>query len=1209
MKKLLMTFAALSAASLAWAQTEPSSCVDEFGEYTLVYAADLLATHARGFSAIEFPYSVNRSKSVAKGSLDRIGYWLQLTKTNGIEQCVWVSMDAFTDDAALIGVPTPLTGKGAIFQQYVNNLHVYSNVDGVRTGTIDRGNIEFWPNSYAAANANQIPNASDTVYDFGDQRGGTAYGQMEVADYQHANTIFNYTKFAASGVVGLGIGNNNTSKGHPDWTESYSGDMYSRRRLEIYVRLAKTDVKPQPLELVSAELVSSRQTVALKFSAPLAATDFSRSVTLGNAVVRTCELCETDPSLLYVRVARVPADVTSLNVTVKGLADTSANGNTFAGGSVTRSVTFAGLPAEVVQNVPAVDRAGYEVVYSWDIPCADVNYAALGHVPYDFAQTDYSALYDRVAYYLELTKTDGTVQWVWTSMDDWAACNVRKLGLPIDDATSSSDGCFVNGLYVLSNVDGVENGSFEKGNVEFWYDGIQSANAGGIPGASDGNFDFGDGRSGTWRWGQMQVHNYLRAQTVFAINRYCYDAGAGALMIAGFGIGSSSSASNSDWLQAQNSDSFKKRVLHVMVRPIASPIAKPAPSVVLTNVDEAKDYNLLYSIDIPAKASIEDPANYAAMHVVNNEGLVQGRGIKRVAYYLELVSASGTQWCWTSFEPWTQVPRRLSLPVGAECLAQQKIANLTVRSNVSGVKEVTNCQTGNIEWFPFSSGGAVKLGNINGTSAYDWDDSPAGSGSAQYATLQVHNWGEKQTLISVGQLNDPNSVAIGIGNRPGQTNTDWTFANNGASFTSRKLHILVQLDETGPAPSELIRAVASADRRHVCAEFADKVTGDWPTVPTWSLANGPDVIAAKVSSLDEREVVLTLADELQPGATYTLFGRAGGFAVSATVKVADAAIPVAVASAVSEAGDYRVVKFVDAPAPLPRAWGTLGVDYGCDESRFSLLGYDRVAYLIQVDKADGSQWVWASMDAYTPDAAKLGPTSKRRQNDFQCYVDNLRTACGSSGSMGAPDLVVGESAHGNLEMTCSDYATYNSKNIPGANASNWDFGDQCNIGYAVGHGCFSVNDYLNQKVVFNVNAFGTGTSLSWGLGTQPSSSGAHPDWTLNANAATFTRRRLWVLVRAPRASGPVFTVQPQSKRIDRDQMTVLSASAGGAAFYQWRKNGVELLGETGSTLAVSAGRGGQVDAYDVIAYGADGTMTVSESAQVMTKGGLSIIFR
>ena len=76
MRKLILTLAALSAAPLAWAQSEPSACVDEFGEYTLVYAADLLATHARGFSAIEFPYSVNRSKSVARGSFDRIGYWL-----------------------------------------------------------------------------------------------------------------------------------------------------------------------------------------------------------------------------------------------------------------------------------------------------------------------------------------------------------------------------------------------------------------------------------------------------------------------------------------------------------------------------------------------------------------------------------------------------------------------------------------------------------------------------------------------------------------------------------------------------------------------------------------------------------------------------------------------------------------------------------------------------------------------------------------------------------------------------------------------------------------------------------------------------------------------------------------------------------------------------------------------------------------------------
>ena len=1211
MRKLILTLAALSAAPLAWAQSEPSACVDEFGEYTLVYAADLPATHTRGFSKIDFPYEVNRSKNVASGSFDRIGYWLQLTKTDGTEQYVWVSMDAFTGDAALIGVPTK---ADAVFQTYVDNLHVYSNVDGVRTGTIDQGNIEFWPNSYLPANGAGIPNASDTVYDFGDEMIDNLHGQMEVSDYQNKSVIFNYSGFTVTKSYVKGVGIGNRLAGGRDWTESKNGASYSRRRLEVYVRLAKTGVQPQPLELVSAELVSSRQTVALKFSAPLAETDFGRFVSLDNAVVRTCELCETDPSLLYVRVARVPADVISLNVTVKGLADTSANGNTFAGGSVTRAVTFAGLPSEVVQNVPAADRAGYELVYSWDIPCFEGNYATLlGHIPYDFAQRDYAASYDRVAYYLELTKADGSVQWVWTSMDDWATNDLRKIGVPIDDESSSNHGCYVNNLDVLSNVDGVESKrGITQGNVEFWWNALETKNTGGIPGADDKKFDFGDVRGAySFSYGQMQVHNYQAKQTVFAINNYCGSL-ANQLHLVEMGIGNDPNTTRTnyhpDWIFANNADSFTKRVLHVMVRPVS--IVKPAPDVVLTNVDEAKDYNLLYTIDIPAaNANIATPANYTAMHVVNNEAITQGRSIKRVAYYLELTDASGTQWCWTSFEPWTQVPKRLSLPVGAECLAQQKIANLNVRSNVSGIKEVTNCQTGNIEWFPFNSAQGCVLPDIGGSGTYfDWNDTPNTSGSANYASLQVHNWGAEQTLISVGHLNGNSKVSIGIGNRPGSTNTDWTFADNAASFTSRKLHILVQLDEAGP--SELVRAVAAADRRHVCVEFADKVSGDWSAVSTWSLANGPDVIGVRISPIDEREVVLTLSDELQAGVDYELSGRVGAVAVSTTAKVAGAAevaIPSAVASAVSDAGNYRVIKFVDAPTTLAHAWGMTGVDYDCDESRFAALGFDRVAYLVQVDTTDGSQWVWTSMDAYTKDAAKLGPSSLRRQNEFVCYVDNLKTACGSSGSMGAPDVVAGESAKGNLEMVWSNYAASNKWDIAGADNAKNDFGDTCTPGDAVGWACFSVNDYLNRKTVFNISHFGTATTqLSWGLGNQ---STGHPDWTFNNNAANFTRRRLWVLVRASTGAGPVFTIQPQSKRVDRDQVTVLSASAGGAVQYQWRKNGVELLGETNSTLAVPAGKGGHVDTYDVIAYGADGAMTVSEPAQVTTTGGLSIILR
>ena len=55
-------------------------------------------------------------------------------------------------------------------QQPVTNLNVFSSVAGIVNGTnFQGGNLEFWPFNYSLANSARVPNASDTVYDWGDK--------------------------------------------------------------------------------------------------------------------------------------------------------------------------------------------------------------------------------------------------------------------------------------------------------------------------------------------------------------------------------------------------------------------------------------------------------------------------------------------------------------------------------------------------------------------------------------------------------------------------------------------------------------------------------------------------------------------------------------------------------------------------------------------------------------------------------------------------------------------------------------------------------------------------------------------------------------------------------------------------------------------------------------------------------------------------------
>ncbi|MBN2712399.1 MAG: 9-O-acetylesterase, partial [Planctomycetes bacterium] len=156
--------------------------VGESKDYALAYDLDLTELGRT------VKYKVDNSKNL--GAFDRIAYMLELTDAEGKEQYVYVSMDAFTDDARKIAIPT-LDSK-AFFNVPVKNMNIVSNVRSVKGGTGINGNIEFWPNNYAATNSMKIAGASDTTYDFGDapSEPDDGYGSMQVHNTGAKQTVF-----------------------------------------------------------------------------------------------------------------------------------------------------------------------------------------------------------------------------------------------------------------------------------------------------------------------------------------------------------------------------------------------------------------------------------------------------------------------------------------------------------------------------------------------------------------------------------------------------------------------------------------------------------------------------------------------------------------------------------------------------------------------------------------------------------------------------------------------------------------------------------------------------------------------------------------------------------------------------------------------------------------------------------------------------------
>jgi sialate O-acetylesterase len=202
--------------------------VPEAKDYELVYELDLTRLGAT------IDYDVDNHAAVRR-PFDRIAYFLELGDKDWDRRAIYVSMDAFTDDAGKIGIPA--FGTGAHFQQEVGNLNVYSNVEGIVTGKgLNGGNIEFWPNNYGANNGANVPNASGSVYDFGDEPAlpANGYGSMQVHNHDARQTLFAINHWGQRQTADIGIGNQ--PRDNPDWTFAGNAGAHQHMRLQVMVR-------------------------------------------------------------------------------------------------------------------------------------------------------------------------------------------------------------------------------------------------------------------------------------------------------------------------------------------------------------------------------------------------------------------------------------------------------------------------------------------------------------------------------------------------------------------------------------------------------------------------------------------------------------------------------------------------------------------------------------------------------------------------------------------------------------------------------------------------------------------------------------------------------------------------------------------------------------------------------------------------------------
>ncbi|MBN8218365.1 MAG: 9-O-acetylesterase, partial [Spirochaetes bacterium] len=203
------------------------------------------------------------------------------------------------------------------------------------------------------------------------------------------------------------------------------------------------------------------------------------------------------------------------------------------------------------------------------------------------------------------------------------------------------------------------------------------------------------------------------------------------------------------------------------------------------NIPEMKQFQLVYEIDLGKIGS-------DIVYDVDNS-LKVSKPFDRIAYSLELKGATGdAQWIWVSMDAFTNDLQKISVPtIASKAKYQQFLTGLNIFSGVPGIVTGTGLK-GNIEFWPNNYGGpnAKNIPNASGD-AMDFGDQIS-EPELGYGSMQIHNYEARQVLFAVNNWRSGNPD-VGIGNRPNEKNTDWTFAGNGRNIPFKKMKIYVRL--------------------------------------------------------------------------------------------------------------------------------------------------------------------------------------------------------------------------------------------------------------------------------------------------------------------------------------------------------------------------------------------------------------------------------
>jgi hypothetical protein len=742
----------------------------------------------------------------------------------------------------------------------------------------------------------------------------------------------------------------------------------------------------------------------------------------------------------------------------------------------------------VFVNVP--EAADYELVYTLEIP-NEGNFRDTTPVPYSLDRTaNITGDFDRVAYYLELDDT-----WVYVSMDAFTT-QAEHIGLPHTPDNPVFFQTYVSNLHVLASTGAnVTTGTVATGNLEFWPNSYGPANEAGIPGASTEAFDFGDDRTeGTNPgYGSFQVHNTATGETILAYNRW----GAGGESCVGIG---NRTTGNPDWTFANNAATYTTKNLYMLVHPVEEVVIVRGAS---NNVSEAADYQLVYSLDISNSPAYLDGVTYTEDRSAAVSNFV------RVAYYLELQPTNGDlNYVWASMDRFTTNINQIGVPtLPSGAVFQQLVTNLTVVSSDANIVTGTNMTGGNIEFWPRNYGGANAKGVPNATAAYDFGDTMSAGGN--YGSMQVHNHEARQVLLAFNRWGGGGGTpgCLGIGNRPGSANIDWTHADNAGDFAVKTLQVYIKPLTPGEAPELL--AVTPVDLQTVTLVFSRPIDNNATNVANYALNGGLTVLSATIEPIARTGVTLTTSPQSSLTGYEVTVNNVRNLSSDHTPIAPDSTMAFtsttggSVFENVPDIGDWQLVYSLNIPdRPNYQQFLQYDVDAHVFATNFSRIGY----YMQLKQPNQRLEYVWATLDPFTNDAAQIGVPTVASGAFFQRPISNL-TVYASVTNIVAGTNMTG----GNIEFWPSNYSSSNSAAVPNADDVAYDFGDIPTPG---NYGSMQLHNHEAQQTLFAFNRWG-GPDRIADIGIGSRAGNENTDWTFAQNAAGYEVKTLQVFVLPP----------------------------------------------------------------------------------------------